>query len=68
MVDAFLNNPLAQPSIEMMSDQGASDILITVTVKDKNDTRFDQANRDEIERLMKMGTYQFVPKDTISRS
>ena len=67
-VDAFLNNPPAQPSIEMMNDQGASDIFITGTVQDKNDTRFDQANRDEIERLMKMGTYQFVPKDTISRS
>ncbi len=53
--------------VENFEKQGEWQIFLTVIVKNKNDPKFNQAKLGEIDKLVKMGTYRFVPRSEMSR-
>ena len=66
--NAFFQEPFSKSTLSAFASLGACKSYITVTVKDKNDSRFTQAKMDEVEQLVKMGTFKFVPESSISKN
>ena len=52
LCDAFLRDPISESAIRKFAEKGSSSAFITVIVKDKNDSRFDQAKIDEVEKWL----------------
>ena len=51
--------------LQNITDKNASLICVKVSVKNTDDPRFGQAKEDEIDKLVRMGTYKIVPESNI---
>ena len=67
-VSSSLTKEIATTCFISFSEKEASDIFLKATVRDENDSKFEQAKRDEIDKLVKMGICKFVPETEISKT
>jgi len=66
--EAFFTSEVSHTTLESFREQGYSETFLTVIVKNKKDPRFTQAKMDEIDKLVKMGTYEIVPEHYVPRN
>ena len=63
----FFSSSISKTAIHEFQERNASRIFLTVVVKNKSDPRFDKAKVQEVDQLIKLGTYKIVPESEISR-
>ncbi len=68
ITEALFDSDVSQSTFEEFSERGIACLCMTVVVKDKFDPRFDKAKQDEIENLLKPGTYKSVPESDIGQT
>ncbi len=64
----LFSSDFSYPCLEEFSKKSVTHSFVTVVVKDKDDPKFDQAKQDKIEKLVKLGTYKFVPECEIKQT
>ena len=66
--ETFMNHPVSKVFIGYLVNHGATSGLITIIVKDKNDARFAEAEVEEVEKLIKLGSFEIVPESNIAKN
>lgn len=66
--EALLGIPESRTYVQAITEQGASSVFIAMMVKDKNDPIFSKEKVEEVEKLVKLGTFEVVRESTIKRN
>ncbi len=56
--EAFFASPISEETLKKLYEKGGSASFITAMAKDKNDSRFQNAEEDEGNKLIQMRTYK----------
>ena len=68
VIDAFLASPISHSTFQSFLKREAPSVYVTVMVKNKHDSRFNEAKIEEINKVVQLGTYEIVPEtDYVSR-
>jgi len=65
--DAFFATEESHNILQQQLAEGCTSTYITLAVKNRKDPRFTQAKIEEIDKLVKMGTYEIVQEAAIPR-